>query len=329
MERKDYYILVVRNNLKGDIGPAINDFEAWLQRHTPLFPIITFRDINVPLNYAQPIFSSVKDVQAITGANLALKDIVGENEYDAVFLFSDAPEPRTYAWVTEPEKFFGETALISCPIVDYARVYRDTTHEIVHAFMKCLFWRGVAIKDDMDLYDHDDVLDGEGNRSRNLSRITEQYWQLIGEPPLKWTLVSLLKECASLLSQLVFRKTNLDKWAEAIKAYEGWFFGSRSFRNNNPGNLKFTGYTALLGATGQDDKGFARFATPNIGIEALKSFLHQAANGILMAYQPTMSLLDFFHVYAPSSDNNEPNAYAQFVAMKIGVPVTTPIDQIV
>src|SRR4051812_25836093 len=31
------------------------------------------------------------------------------------------------------------------------------------------------------------------------------------------------------------------KWADAIQLHEGWFVGSKSYRNNNPGNLRVTG----------------------------------------------------------------------------------------
>ncbi len=45
-------------------------------------------------------------------------------------------------------------------------------------------------------------------------------------------------------------------------------------------------------------------------------------------YYPEMTLVQFYERYAPSADNNDPLAYAQFVAQKIGVTVDTPIKNL-
>lgn len=41
-----------------------------------------------------------------------------------------------------------------------------------------------------------------------------------------------------------------------------------------------------------------------------------------------MTLLQYMQKYAPSSDNNNPNAYAQALASGMGVNVNTPISQL-
>ena len=114
----------------------------------------------------------------------------------------------------------------------------------------------------------------------------------------------------------------IGKWAEAIKQHEGYFKGSRSYRNNNPANARFVGQK---GAIGRDDKGFAVFATYSDGMKYLQAMLLNAATGKSKIYKPTMTLYDFFAKYAPSSDGNKPRQYAESVAEQMGV---SPNDQI-
>lgn len=114
----------------------------------------------------------------------------------------------------------------------------------------------------------------------------------------------------------------IDKWADAIQKFEGWFPGSRSYRNNNPGNIRYVGQKRAIG---QDDKNFCIFKTYEDGRAELIDLLKRAAEGRSRVYKPTMTLLDFFKTYAPSSDNNHPETYANAVAKMIGVPTTTRI----
>lgn len=120
-------------------------------------------------------------------------------------------------------------------------------------------------------------------------------------------------------------KSKIGFWANAIKEMEGWFEGSRSFRNNNPGNLKYAGQRNTIGL---DNNGFAIFATYEDGWNALVHQLTIAADGRSAVYNPEMTLLEFFKVYAPASDNNHPENYAKFVADKIGVKVGTKIKDL-
>jgi hypothetical protein len=112
----------------------------------------------------------------------------------------------------------------------------------------------------------------------------------------------------------------IKRFCLAIQAYEGWTPGSRSFRNNNPGNLR-TWYTQI-----GTDGGFAVFKTYEDGFAALMEIVENAAKGLSAVYKPTMTIKDFFNTYAPSSDNNHPDAYALFVAKQTGVSVETPIS---
>jgi hypothetical protein len=121
-------------------------------------------------------------------------------------------------------------------------------------------------------------------------------------------------------------------WANAIKQYEGFFApgqnpkypdGTLSWKNNNPGNIRSWPNTPQNG-------GFAHFPTYDVGFAALCTLLTNAATGKSANYKPTMSLVQFFAVYAPSDDHNDPNAYADFIAKKLQVdPNTFPISQFV
>lgn len=102
----------------------------------------------------------------------------------------------------------------------------------------------------------------------------------------------------------------------AIQDYEGYFKGSRSYRNNNPGNLRFE---AQPGTNGKDAQGFAIYTTYQAGWISLVTMISNAASGKSSVYQPSMTILQFFDKYAPSSDSNDPHAYALYVAKRIGV----------
>lgn len=156
---------------------------------------------------------------------------------------------------------------------------------------------------------------------------------------------ALLKALAFLQS-LQKPMSRIEDWAEAIKIHEGWFppqpgypNGSRSYRNANPGNIKYGPYAkAFLGAYGQDEKGFARFPSYSVGFEALCQYLRDAAEWHLIPYKTyaknhgltheTFTLRHFFEVYAPSGDDNDPGNYARAVATRLGVSEDTPIKRL-
>lgn len=126
----------------------------------------------------------------------------------------------------------------------------------------------------------------------------------------------------------------LNAFCLAIQKHEGWILpgkpgypnGSRSFRNNNPGNLKYVGQA---NATAKDDKGFAIFTTYEHGFSALKAMVRNAATGKSAVYHPHDTFYAFFRKYAPAFDNNNPLAYAEAVAKAVGVPPETTISSLV
>jgi len=119
--------------------------------------------------------------------------------------------------------------------------------------------------------------------------------------------------------------------ANAIKLFEGWYPGSRSYRNNNPGNLKDADgrlipekdWAAGWGAYKLDDKNFYVFGTSEQGFAALVHLLQ-----VRVRQHPEWSILDLFFSYAPPSENDT-KTYAAFVAKHVGGDVTTKLGDLV
>jgi len=93
-----------------------------------------------------------------------------------------------------------------------------------------------------------------------------------------------------------FAQDNILDVAKAIATVEGYFNGTSkiAIRNNNPGNLKYAGQA---GAT-QDSSGFAVFATPEAGAQALINDLTFKQKSGKYA-----TINDLMKVYSPDSDN--------------------------
>ncbi len=166
-------------------------------------------------------------------------------------------------------------------------------------------------------------------------------------PTIQKKIIELMKKVISLLKNLISIKTmpeiippepmspvpepkpfelpKIQTFATAIEKYEGFTKGSRSYRNNNSGNLKFSDYVQSLGAKGKDKDNFAIFDTYQEGYCALCCFLYDACQGNLIPYRKgnerpsSFTIQEFFEVYAPASDKNYPKKYATFVAKQLGV----------
>ena len=94
-------------------------------------------------------------------------------------------------------------------------------------------------------------------------------------------------------------------WASAIQHFEGWFPGSRSYRDNNPGNLEEEG-------TAGRDGVYAKFATFADGYNRLCADIEAK-----IEEHPHFTLLEVMNIYAPSADHNNPSAYAAYVAARL------------
>jgi hypothetical protein len=253
--------------------------------------------------------------------------------------------------------------------------YRVVTHEFRHACVNRVRRREIAIADvmdstftvvDCDNHQYDpvgkclgfvpylkeyDVGAIDGNRAIQSSILKPYVYAIVAAPELTGYIGILKKLLADLQAKLKTLmgndETGLTRWAEAIKLHEGWYVGSRSYRNNNPANFRLAPFIKELGAIGEDrqgvptgQNGYAIFPSYEKGFAALKEFLRTAQKNQLKAYREYAikmrradnmpQLRDFFEVYAPSSDNNAPLHYATVVAEHIGngVKVDTPINKI-
>lgn len=118
----------------------------------------------------------------------------------------------------------------------------------------------------------------------------------------------------------------IPRWAKAVQKAEGWAPNLPSYRNNNPGNLKYSTLTKSLGAVpgspAADDGSFARFATYDQGFDALCEFLLLGAQDKLRDFHQARTVRLFSRVYG-----NPPNdGYGLAIAKDLGVPVDTPIS---
>ena len=118
----------------------------------------------------------------------------------------------------------------------------------------------------------------------------------------------------------------VDSFCLAIQKHEGWYEGSRSWRNNNPGNIRYVGQAK---AVGSDKNNFAIFANYQDGFDCLKNMIKNAATGLSRVYFPDDTIKDFFSKYAPSYDNNDSLHYAEVVADALGVSVDFKIKNLI
>lgn len=125
---------------------------------------------------------------------------------------------------------------------------------------------------------------------------------------------------------VIINKVKINQFAKAIENFEGYYMGSRSFRNHNPGNLKWANQRL---AVGKDKQGFAQFKSYEDGFITLCTMIENACTGKSKIYKPEMTISQFFSIFAPASDNNKPDNYAKFVADRVGLLVTDPISKLI
>ncbi len=99
--------------------------------------------------------------------------------------------------------------------------------------------------------------------------------------------------------------TFLDDLALAHQQHEGYFIGSRSWRNKNPGNLRAGAPT--------DANGFTIYPNYTAGFLALKLDVKAKICGYSrhIDYSKNPTFLTYVKVYAPSDDGNDPGGYCQ------------------
>lgn len=116
----------------------------------------------------------------------------------------------------------------------------------------------------------------------------------------------------------------LNEFCLAIQSREGHIApcpqfpkGTPAWRNKNPGNIK-----------GLDGK-FLVFPSYEAGFAYLKEYVKRVALNKHTAYPKNCTIEQFFAVYAPASDNNEPLSYALEVANKLKVGLIFRISDLI
>jgi hypothetical protein len=256
----------------------------------------------------------------------------------------------TYFQEYSPGTIFVE--LPSFPILTND-LLRILTHEIRHVFVARLRRLGIPVLDYMDstpkmtdcatgqvsptgkclkwfpYYKEYDIYALDGNRAMENSLLFSLFDRVPEQPELD-TFITQLKNKIMALQEKLFGKpvtAGITKWAEAIKQHEGWFIGSRSYRNNNPGNFKFSpvGYRSIYGTVGKDDKGFAIFPTYELGWTYLVNSLKNQCLGKSEGYFSGMTLQAWAKRYCEDDKNtpeDDQKVYADVISKAIGNGVT-------
>lgn len=128
---------------------------------------------------------------------------------------------------------------------------------------------------------------------------------------------------AALIFGGIFMPANslYDRMAKAIMEFEGYFEGSVSWKNNNPGNLKLAGQA---GAVGADSQGHAIFPDFQTGYRSLVNQVRIMFTAGGSIYNPAMSLYQVFSKYAEGNSRE----YAEFVAGRLGVSPQASLQEI-
>jgi hypothetical protein len=107
---------------------------------------------------------------------------------------------------------------------------------------------------------------------------------------------------------------SFDTVAQTIQTVEGWFPGSLSYRNNNPGNLRPAGQPGCASVSTTAGL-FCSFPDYPTGYQALLNQISlDAARG--------ETISQFLNKYAPAQDSNDPASYAAMVAAATGRSVS-------
>ena len=104
---------------------------------------------------------------------------------------------------------------------------------------------------------------------------------------------------------------------DAMQKHEGFFPGSRSFRNNNPGNIEYGAFAKAHGAIGSDGR-FAKFPSYQAGRGAQENLLFESGG------YKNLTLGQAINRWAPGSENNVP---AYVAAMNKALPAGAPNGQ--
>lgn len=104
----------------------------------------------------------------------------------------------------------------------------------------------------------------------------------------------------------------IDSTRRLVTIYYG---GTRSWRNNNPGNLKYGNFARSKGAIGTDGQ-FAIFPDYDTG--------HNAKKELITTTYYNYTIQTMMNAYAPPSENNT-TAYIRYIVSRTGMSANTYI----
>ena len=111
---------------------------------------------------------------------------------------------------------------------------------------------------------------------------------------------------------------------EKVEQHAGSWMKGKWLKNNNPWNIKDNDFWNVIW---HDSNGFAIFLTPEDWFDALvEKIKYNQTNPNSRYYWTTIR--EYFQIYAPSSDWNNPDAYAKSVAKQLWVSIDTPIKDL-
>ena len=140
-------------------------------------------------------------------------------------------------------------------------------------------------------------------------------WNFPAFSPIKYKILNELNGFEGYIDPNRYCEKVIERVAKAIETFE-----KMKPEYNNPGALRYS-YLQLY-----QKNGFAVFVDYQTGWKALIHQLTISANGKSSYYKPSGTVLDFCKVYAPSSDNNNPQNYANFIINYCGFKGGEPIS---
>lgn len=119
--------------------------------------------------------------------------------------------------------------------------------------------------------------------------------------------------------------TAVNAIAGAIQQQEGYYPGSVSYTNNNPGNLVYAGQPGATPGPG----GFAKFQTLADGQNALLNQINlDATRGTDVNGNPTTTIAQLISSWAPSSAGNDTASYIANVSATTGYDPNAPLSSL-
>ena len=150
-----------------------------------------------------------------------------------------------------------------------------------------------------------------GIKEDTYSWTIDKDWNIIIEGSWTWT-----PNLTEIEKQKLLANKDTYEWS--------WMKGAW-LRNNNPWNIKDTWFWNVLWT---DDRWFAIFSCPEDWFDALVEKIENIQRWWSKVYSPNMTLYDFFSKYAPSSDNNNPKAYAESVAKQLWTNASAKVSSV-